>query len=137
MDEATEFLAKLVPGIGPVPEVDPADLKSLWNMQSEAQARHDKPGAIALSFSLCQSACSPGANVAAVWYRSSMLAVLQHLSDAGGPALPGIQEGKPSDAFFKALAIVPMTGMQPGAPPRKGFPFDLQELVSLIQKEAG
>jgi hypothetical protein len=51
-----------------------------------------------------------------------------------GPTLPGLIDGKPCDDVFKALAIAPMTGIPPGG--RKGFPFDVDELIRLIQKES-
>jgi hypothetical protein len=56
-------------------------------------------------------------------------------SEPGGPTLPGLTDGKPGDAVFKALSIVPMTGMQPGIV-REGHPFDMEELIRLIQKES-
>jgi hypothetical protein len=37
------------------------------------------------------------------------------------------------DALFKALAIIPMTGMAPGVPQQK-LPFDLDELLRLVQE---
>lgn len=78
--------------------------------------------------------CGPGADVGAVWYRVSMLGLLQMMSkEAGEPALSGLTGGKPSDAVFKALAIVPMTGMNPGVV-RDGPPFDPDELVRLIRE---
>jgi hypothetical protein len=49
--------------------------------------------------------------------------------------LKKIQEfpGNPSDVLFDALAIVPMIGMAPGVP-QQGLPFDLDELLKLVQK---
>jgi hypothetical protein len=39
----------------------------------------------------------------------------------------------PPDVLFDALAIVPMIGMAPGVP-QQGLPFDLDELLKLVQK---
>jgi hypothetical protein len=46
---------------------------------------------------------------------------------AGGPILPTM----PSDAVFKALAVVPMTN---GG--REGIPIDAKELIRLIKQES-
>jgi hypothetical protein len=79
-------------------------------------------------------ACSPGANVGAVWYRLSILEMLRHISEITGTSLPWPREGKPGDAVFKALATVPMTGLPPGVV-RKVLPFDPDELIRLIKEK--
>jgi hypothetical protein len=88
--------------------------------------------------------CSPGANVGAVWYRVEMLGLLEelrrtnYLSEIGPPLseianLPGFDNSKPSDPVFKALAVVPMTGLaHPRGSPSTGFPVDIGELTRLI-----
>src|SRR5271169_3038633 len=76
-------------------------------------------------------ALSPGANVGAVWYRCSTLEVLQGMSKVGGPALPGMKDGQPTDALFKAFAVVPITGL--GDEPHVGFPCDWKELIRLVK----
>ena len=48
--------------------------------------------------------------------------------------MPWLHDGKPDDAVFKALAVVPMTKMPPGG--REGLPFDVEELIRLIRKES-
>jgi hypothetical protein len=57
------------------------------------------------------------------------------LNEATGTSLPWPREGKPGDAVFKALAIVPMTGLAPGVV-RKVPPFDPDELIRLIKQES-
>jgi hypothetical protein len=56
-------------------------------------------------------------------------------SEAAGTSLHWLQEGKPSDAVFKALAVLPMTGLPPGVV-RESPLFDVEELIRLIQKES-
>jgi hypothetical protein len=46
--------------------------------------------------------------------------------------LPDLDYSHPSDAVFKAVAIVPMSGLAIGGPPREGFPVDLTEFTRLI-----
>jgi hypothetical protein len=118
----------------PVAAVAPADLKSVWAMQDDVQAR--SPGhQFAISAGLWKSACSPGADVGAVFFRVSMLRILQKLSGSGGLISPWLHDGKPDDAVFKVVATVPMTGLQLGTP-RQGLPFDAEELIKLIKKES-
>jgi hypothetical protein len=127
---------------GPIPPVDPADLKSVWVMMEGYKKDFEKlmpdraPNeTFSVRIDCYRQACSPGADVGAVWYRLSMLEMLKHLNEAGGPTLPGMNDSKPSDALFKAFAIVPMTALGPGGR-REGFPFDMDELTRLVKKES-
>src|SRR5271166_4759971 len=93
---------------GPVPPVDPAELKSVWAKQEEFKKslppRSAPDESLCVSVDFYKQACGPGADVGAVWYRLSMLELLKAASEAGGPTLPGLTEGKTEDAVFKALA---------------------------------
>ena len=118
----------------PVAAVAPADLKNVWAMQDDAQAR--SPGQqVAIGTDLWKSACGAGADVRAVFFRVSMLRMLQMLSGSGGLISPWLHDGKPDDAVFKVVATLPMIGLQLGTP-RQGFPFDAEELIKLIEKES-
>lgn len=162
-DEA-KYFSMLSPG--PVPTVDPADLRSLWELKQKALGLVQKAAAslpktevedaaqrgIATSWDFpslglpipTNAGCSPGADVGAVWYRVTMLGWLEELrrvsyiSKAGPPLseianLPGFDNSKPSDAVFKALAVVPMTGLaRPSGSPPTEFPVDIAELTRLI-----
>jgi hypothetical protein len=126
---------------GPIPPVDPADLKSVWAMQEKLKKDFEEhtpnrtPNqTFAVSINSFKQVCSPAANAGAVWYRLSMLEMLRHISEATGASLPWPREGKPGDAVFKALATVPMTGLPPGVV-RKVPPFDPEELIRLIMEE--
>jgi hypothetical protein len=126
-----------------VPAVDSQDLKIVWEMVQERGER------VATSMGVFGAACSPGANVLAVWYRAvRVIWVLKMLNEAsqspvGEPGrqfqfpaswrniLPG---GKPNDAVFKAAAKIPLVweSMEPG---ERNLRFDLDDLIQQIQDE--
>lgn len=111
---------------GPVAPVDPADLRSVWEMQREVKAR--RPGAhFIISDEMYKRACSPGADIGAVWFRASIIGMLDML----GMLKPWINEGVVADAVFKVAATFPMNGMATGIP-RQGLPFDVQEFISQV-----
>jgi len=58
-----------------VPAVDPEDLKKIWQALRNLQARHPGQNA-AIGFGVMEAICKAGANVPAVWYRSSIIWVL-------------------------------------------------------------
>jgi hypothetical protein len=147
-----------MPSPGPVPTVDPADLRNVWELMQTAQAEARKAYASlpktevedyarrgistswdfrALGLSTPNNVgCSPGADVGAVWYRVMMLGWLDGLRRLSSISLlsemPDFDPSKPTDAVFKALAVVPMTGLAHSGPTREGFPFDITEFGKLI-----
>jgi hypothetical protein len=114
----------------PVPVVEPADLKIVWELQQKVREQH--PGEqVGIDVRSYMTACSPGANTLAVWYRLSMLGLLSSLCvQSGVPVekLPWMRSGEPDEFIFKALATLPMNGTPPSA---------VEELTRLIQKEYG
>jgi hypothetical protein len=128
MDRTTELLHKFLPGPGQIPEVDPADLKNLWTHNKSALERtFGRPDPFAYFLSAISGP---------VWYRLAQFEIMrQMINEAKGRVLPGMQDGKPTDAVFKAFAIVPMSGMCRGDPPHEWPPFDVDELFRLIEKE--
>ena len=118
-----------------IPAANPADLKTLWKLQKELEARYGQQGVIMGIGLDLQGVLSPGANFGDVFYRLSWLRHLQILSEAGHLTFPWIHDGEPEDAVFKALAIVPMTGRPPGVMYERP-PFDVEELIRLIKKES-
>jgi hypothetical protein len=121
------------PKDGLVPAVDPADLKSVWAIQNDFQARN--PGQQgAISIDLFKRACKPGADVIAVLSRASMLGMLQYVSEGRHLKFPWIHDGKPEEIVFKLVATIPMVRLQPGVK-HSGFPFDVEELIRLIMNE--
>lgn len=93
-----------MPSPGPIPTVDPADLRSVWELMQKAQGLVQKAAAslpksevedaaqrgIATSYDFSSlglamptnAGCSPGADVGAVWYRVTMLGWLEGLRRA-------------------------------------------------------
>ncbi len=120
----------------PIPPANPADLKILWKLQKNLEAQYGQQGVIMGIVGLdLQDVLSPGANFGDVFYRLSWLRHLQILSEAGHLNFPWIHDGEPDDAVFKALAIVPMTGRPPNEMHERP-PFDVEELIRLIESEA-
>jgi len=116
------------PKEGLVPAVNPTDLKSIWAMQNDIQARH--PGRqVSIGIDIYKQSCSPGADMAAVFSRVSMLGLLQPVAEAEHFKFPRIHNGKPDEIVFKVLANIPMVRLQPGVE-HEGFPFDIEELIS-------
>jgi hypothetical protein len=77
-----------------------------------------------------KDACSPGADLFAIWYRIAMLETLTEQ----GLLSPWLHNGELDDAAFKVFAIFPMKRIQNGG--QEGFPFDIQELTQQIENEA-
>jgi hypothetical protein len=153
MDQG-HFANFAMPGSGPVPAVAPADLRIAWEWMQKMKARLPKaerredPAHLGRASSydaaslgtLSDVGYSPRADMGAIWYRITMMEILEQMKSVG-PLLgkkitvPNIDYRKPSDAVFKALAIVRVMGPSPGGPPIKGLPFDTEELRNLIQQD--
>jgi hypothetical protein len=112
-----------------VAAVNPDDLRNVWTMMRAVEARATPGQSGSVSSGLYESACSPGANVMAVWYRASILGVLQMLP--GSPLTPWSHEGQLDDAVFQIAATFPMQKLPVGLV-KNGLPFDVQELVKQI-----
>ena len=112
-----------------VAAVNPNDLRNVWTMMRDLPARAQAGQSGCISSGLYESACSPGANVLAVWYRASILGVLQTLP--GNPLTPWSHEGELDDAVFQIAARFPMKKLPVGLV-KNGLPFDVQELVKQI-----
>jgi hypothetical protein len=104
-----------------VAAVDPADLSAMLKFMREVQAQH-KGGVI--DSRLYQRLCSPGANVDAVWYRASMLGMLDMV-------IPGWMENADADRITRVAAAFPMKNMKVGVV-HDGPPFDLQEFLKQV-----
>jgi hypothetical protein len=130
---------------GSIPTVDPDDLKSAWNFQEKVRALKGeltKPGDVSVAFELFQRSFKPDETNHNVNYRNAVLIQMIYLSEmglaeltklglAGMKVLPGVDNGKPSDAMLKAIAKIPMKAEN------RFPPFDMEELRSLIEKEKG
>jgi hypothetical protein len=113
---------------GGVPTVNPADLKKVWQVSADFKARN--PGQSgSIGSTVYQSVCSPGANVVAVWYRASMLCVLEQMM----PELLAswTHDGQLDDGVFEVMSTFPVQRMKTGVA-REGPPFDVEEFVKQI-----
>jgi hypothetical protein len=110
---------------GDVPAVKPDDLKNVWRLFGDMEARN----AGAAGDNVYKSVCSPGADALSVWYRASMLTLAINMT----PDLlaPWIHDGQPNDAVFEVMATFPMEKMRIGIV-RQGLPFDVEEFVKRI-----
>jgi hypothetical protein len=121
---------------GDVSAVNPADLKAVCAFSREVQAATGgKAGMI--ESGLYERMCSPAADVEAVWYRASMLGLLEMLPNADpqmfpeSPLTPWTHNGELDDAVFQVAATFPMKRMGVGAV-HEGLPFDLEEFLKQI-----
>jgi hypothetical protein len=104
-----------------VPIVDVADLKSVWTVYRETQAREPGGGAhVAMHF--LQQVCGPEANVQAVVHRSWMILMLDQIP--GDPIASWRRSGELHQAVFTVAAQMPLEWMERGVP-RNSLPFDL------------
>jgi hypothetical protein len=90
-----------------VPPVDPEVVKNMWDTR-EHPSGFFKPN-----------------------YRGAVLIHMVLLGQDGRLVVRGMENGKPSDTLFKAISKVPMK------PKNKFPPFDMNELIQLIEKEKG
>ena len=97
----------------PVPQIDPDDLKRVWEFLRTVQAtfssrQGEKAGAPAESFGiqsdLLAEHCSPGANVPAVMFRCQFLQLLVQK----GLLAPWLQGGEPDEFLFGVFAAYPV-----------------------------
>jgi hypothetical protein len=113
---------------GDVAAVNPADLKNVWAMFRDVQARAGAEHRC-IDVRSYQHACSPGADVTAVWFRASMLGVLQMFPES--PLMQWTHDGEFDDVVFQVAATFPMKKMQVGVV-HEGPPFDVEDFVEQL-----
>ena len=113
----------------PVPEVDPDDLKAFWQETRDFQARHAGQN-YAIGWEAMKASCKPGANAYAVWYRSSMIWVLNKYAQE--QLAPWVRDEEVSDAVFRTMATIPMEWI--GQTEREGLPFDVEEFFRRLSE---
>jgi hypothetical protein len=129
-EELPELFQEILKG-GPIPPVDPEDLKRAWGYYWEAQKK--AKGSVAIGFAVLEAVCSPGANISAIWNRHSMLSMLLlngHLLD------PWRHGEELDDAVFRIAATFPMEGMKRGVT-YSGWPFDVDAFLKHLPKKIG
>jgi hypothetical protein len=120
---------KFVAENGPIPSVNPADLRSVCAVQRDVRSRF--PGQqVLMDDDAWKDACSPEADLFAIWYRIAMLEMVTEQ----GLLSPWLHNGVLDDAVFKIFATFSIKRIQKGG--QEGFPFDIQELTKQIEKEA-
>jgi hypothetical protein len=115
---------------GPIPSVNPADLRSVYAVQRDVQSRFPGQQVLTPDDAAWKHACSPGADLFAIAYRIAMLETLTEQ----GLLSRWLHNAEQDDAVFKVLATFPMKRIQKGG--QEGFPFDIQELTKQIENEA-
>jgi len=106
---------------GAVPAVDPADLKTAWNLVY--QTKKERPGVIAIGRGLWEQVLSPGADVDAITFRAAMLDLIfkHHAAELGNL--------QPTDAaVLSVMSDFPLRWLQPGGKP----PFDPHKFISRL-----
>ena len=109
-----------------VPEVDPEDLKTLWQEQQELQEQHPRKQ-VAMGRDLAEQICQSVADIPALGYRASMLWLLSQIARERFEAFT--KDGQPIDAAFRAAAKVPVEWMGEGI--TTAAPFDVDEFLRL------
>jgi hypothetical protein len=112
-----------------VAPVNPADLRAAWKMYGDIRA-HAGEGAGSIDIRSFQQLSSSGSDGIAVWYRSSMLAMLQQMMPE--TLSRWTHDGEVDDAVFQVLATFPIKKMPVGVP-QEGAPFDVDEFVRQIE----
>jgi hypothetical protein len=119
-----------------IPCVDPGDIKSAWNLETELEeitAPYKVEGQCLLfSQDMFGPVFKPGADLESIGFRKAQLFFAIKFAEHGKIDFPYIRNGKPDDAVFKAFATVPMTGFHKGM---GEFPFEMEELIRIIQNE--
>ena len=109
------------PEANQAPEVSAVDLRAVWTKIRDVQA-HGKPGELtSLDF---RPICSPDANVQAVWARTLILQILNHV-------VPGWSKNANMDKVFELAARFPMKIMEPGVQYDEP-PFDVREFMKQL-----
>jgi hypothetical protein len=111
-----------------VPEVDPDDLKAIWQIGEELQANHS--GVKAVGVEVMKQACKPGANIEATWYRSSIVWMLTHAAQQ--QLTPWLRDGKVDDPVFRVMASIPMEWV--GSEVKQSLPFNVEEFLRRLNE---
>jgi hypothetical protein len=114
--------------------VNPGDLRNIWAMMRHMKAHTTEGQHPALDAKAYENVCSPGANVAVVWYRASMLGVMQLLPEA--PLGPWLHDGEFDDAVFQIAATFPMKKLGVGVV-HDELPFDVREFLKRLVETSG
>jgi hypothetical protein len=97
-----------------VPSVDAEDIRAVWKLSRDAEARavdrnpELKPGQLVIGVDLMKRVINPEADVRAVWFRGARLGMLMMRF--------GKQNVQPPAIFFTIFAKLPMKWWEVGVP---------------------
>jgi hypothetical protein len=112
-----------------VAEVAPDDLKTFWQEVRNLEAK--RPGHhVGITFEKMKAIFKPGANTPALWYRSTMIRVLNQVAQE--QLAPWVKDEEVSDAVFRTMATIPMKWV--GDTEREGLPFDVEEFFRRLRE---
>jgi len=111
-----------------VPTVDVSDLKAVQNLYKTLEATHPGSG---VDIEIVRTACSAGADIAAVTYRYSMLQMLKMFP--GDLLAPSRANEEFHDVALNVAARIQMKWMQVGSPQPR-LPFDVEAFLQDARK---
>lgn len=111
----------------PVPEVSPEDLKATWEFLEKLQVEHPSQQ-VATEADVVGSLCKPGAQIHAVYYRSTVIWMMMQIAPEQIAAF--MKRGQPTDAVFRAAAKIPLEWMGVEVD-RHSAPFDVNQFLQL------
>ena len=114
----------------PVAEVDPDDLRAFWQKTCELQMKHGRQVSLS-SQSMKDINGKPGANTDAIWYRASMIWVIQKFAPTRFS--DWIKGEVISDAVVQTMATIPMEWI--GRTERNGLPFDFEVFLTRLKEQ--
>jgi hypothetical protein len=125
----------MVDGVGnpgePVAQVDPDILRMFW--QETRRLLAINPGqSVGMTVVPVEAVFKPEVNGAALWYRSSMIWVLQRFAQER--LAPWVKGEEVSEAVFQTMATIPMEWI--GHTDREGLPFDVEEFFLQLKDGA-
>jgi hypothetical protein len=125
-----EQIKKTFAGVAgqPVPQVDPSDIKAVWELGQDIRKRHPE-GGVAIGVEVYKAHCKPGADISAITYRAGMIGMLQHAA----PAVMDPLMEKKLDAVFLTAAQISMEWIGAGIV-HKGWAFDADDFVRRVSE---
>lgn len=109
---------------GDVATVAPADLSAIWKFTREQNQNMLAGQRVRIGLGTYERLCSPGAKVKAVWYRASMIGMLDMM-------LPGWMGQTDIEKVAALAATFPMKKMKVGVV-HEGPPFDLRQFLKQL-----
>ncbi len=110
----------------PVPAVDPSDLRAVCDFGGDIPSEPGKMAAV--SADLFAQACSPGADIFAIWYRSAMLGLVFAAFEI--PFWLREHRHVKANYIFEVFSRLPMRGPSQD----RRLPFDFRALLAELER---